>query len=159
MEVSTTPATGAQSAEPQTQSEIREIRKALSLRHKANDRICVSAYTRNGDGRFHPVEEFVDGIDAAARVIEAHRDLPEVGAIWTNLQKLQAGATARNPQTVEAYTNILIDIDRRDAKDATGKKVNATDAEKAVLMEVAVKVHRFLEPGQYGWKKGVFADS
>lgn len=121
-------------SETTTATPLSEISKALSLRHREHDRICVCAYTRNGDGQFHNNEYFVDGTTAAARVIENHYELPEVGAIWSNLQRLIPGATARNPKTIEAYTNILIDIDRRDNKDATGQKVNATDAEKAVLL-------------------------
>jgi hypothetical protein len=136
-----------------------DISKALSLRHGANDRICVCAYTKNGDGRFHNQEYFVDGIDAAAQVIESNYKLPEVGAIWSNLQKLQPGATARSPETVDAYTNILIDVDRRVNKNEQGEKVNATDGERAVLLEVANKIMAFLAYGEFGWGKGVVADS
>lgn len=138
---------------------VSEISKSLSLRHRPNDRICICAYTRNGDGKFHNNEHFVDGIDAAARVIESNCQLPEVGAIWSNLQKLQPGATARNPETIEAYTNILIDVERRVNKNEQGEKINATDAERAVLLEVANKIMAFLAKGEFGWGKGVMADS
>jgi len=150
------------SSEPRTEEQNQiysEISKALSLRHGANDRICVCAYTRNGDGKFHVNEHFVDGIDAAAQVIESNYKLPEVGAIWSNLQKLQPGATARRPETVEAYTNILIDVDRRVNKNEQGEKVNATDAERAVLLGVANKIMAFLAYEEFGWGKGVMADS
>src|SRR6266498_283245 len=97
-----------------------EISKALALRHGEQDRICVNAYTRNGDGKFHSIEDFVDGVEAAERIIEGKALLPEVGAIWTNLQRLQPGATQRSPENVMAYTNLLIDIDRRDKKNPDG---------------------------------------
>ena len=86
--------------------------KALSLRHAPNDRICVATFPRKGDGQFHNVEEFVDGVEAAARIIERNYQRPEVGAVWTNLQRLQKGAVRCHPSTIEAYTNLLIDIDR-----------------------------------------------
>jgi len=148
---------GAQATEPnQIHS---EIHKALSLRHGANDRICVCCYTRNGDGKFHNIENFVTGIDAAAQVIESNYKLPEVGAIWSNLQKLQPHATARSKETVEAYTHILVDVDRREKKDSQGDHTNATDAERAVLLEVAYKIPAFLAHGEFGWGRGVMADS
>jgi hypothetical protein len=83
---------------------------------------------------------FVDGIDAAQQVIIDNYLLPEVGAIWTNLQRLQTGATARSKETVEAYTNILIDIDRRVKTDAQDNKINATEAEREVLLQTANRI-------------------
>src|SRR5580700_293272 len=90
------------SAEPQTE-EPNQILKSLSLRHAPNDRVCVGIYQRNGDEKFYLREKFVDGIGAAAALIEVSKNLPQVGAIWSNLQKLRAGATARSKETVESY--------------------------------------------------------
>ena len=139
-----------------------EISKALALRHGEQDRICVGIYQRNGDGNFHLKPNFVDGIDAAQQVVADHYLLPDVGAIWSNLQKLQAGATARSEETIESYVNLLIDIDRRDKDrpvlDAQGNPVlddkgkpkrehiNATDREREVLLEQSYEIIRWLKP-------------
>jgi len=161
------PVNGASStAEPD------QIHKALSLRHGADDRIFVGIYQRNGDGEFHLQPNFVDGIDAAQQVVASHYMLPDVGAIWSNLQKLQAGATVRSKETIEAYVNLLIDIDRRDKErpllDAQGKPVldakgkarlehiNATDAEREVLLEQSYAMIKFLTPH---FKLPIHADS
>lgn len=161
-----TPANGAITEEP------NQIHKALSLRHGADDRICVGIYQRNGDGEFHLQQNFVDGIDAAQQVIENHYLLPDVGAVWSNLQRLQAGATARREETVEAYVNLLVDIDRRDKSrplldaegepvlDAKGKpkqeRINATEAERNALLKVTRQIISFLMP-YFG--RGITADS
>ena len=139
-----------------------EISKALALRHGQHDRICVGVYQRNGDGEFHLQQNFVDGIDAAQQVVMDHYLLPAVGAIWSNLQKLQAAAKARTTENIEAYTNLLIDIDRRDKDrplldaggnpilDGKGKPklehINATNAEREVLLEQSFGIIKFLKP-------------
>ena len=143
------------------------------MRHAPNDRICVCCYTKNGDGKFHNEEHFVTGITAAEQIIEANYDL--AGAIWSNLQKLQANALSRSKETVEAYTHLLVDVDRRvktrELKDADGtvlrdakgkpllEKINATEEERAVLLESTNKIAAFLREGEFGWGPGVMADS
>ena len=144
---------------PNSTASSSEIIKALVLRHGQHDRICVGVYQRNGYGEFHLRQNFVDGIDAVARVIEDYYVLPDVGAIWSNLQKLQAGATSRSKETVEAYTNILIDIDRSVKTDAQNNKINAAEAEREVLLRTANRIAAFLREGEYGWGRGVIADS
>jgi len=160
------PTNGAITEEP------NQIHKALSLRHGADDRICVGIYQRNGDGEFQLQQNFLDSIDAAQQVIVNHYLLSDVGAIWSNLQRLHAGATARREETVEAYVNLLVDIDRRDKSrplldakgepvlDAKGKpkqeRINATEAERDALLKVTRQIISFLIP-YLG--RGIMADS
>jgi hypothetical protein len=58
--------------------------------------------------------------------------------------------------TIDAYTNLCIDIDRHDKRDADGNKVNAADEEREVLRSVAEKIAAFLNPA---FGPCVFADS
>ena len=89
---------------------INLIRSALSLRHGADDRICVSV-AKPGVNRkpIHVMERFVDGIDAAAELITSNLDNPDILAFWTNLQKLKPGTDRRTKDNVERYTHIFID--------------------------------------------------
>jgi putative DNA primase/helicase len=140
------------------QSNFREM---LLSRHDATDTICVSAaMLKTGgkyDGDFIVDEHFCDGVDEAADLIERSSQRDDIAAIWTNLQRLIPGSRARKKyKTIDAYTNILVDIDRRIKKDAAGVKINATEAERVVLRETADKVASFLSP-QFG--HATFADS
>jgi hypothetical protein len=127
----------------------------LLSRHGENDTICVSAY-KLVDGEFRMSEHFTNGVDQAAAMIERGYQRQDIGAIWTNIQQLKPGATNRQKHNIIAYTNILVDIDRRNKKDAAGNKINATDAERAVLKQAADQVAMFLAK-QFG--QPVFADS
>ena len=130
------------------------IRKSLAQRHGTTDRICVSAY-KAGNPKPYLIERFVDGIDAAAQLIEKYIDKPNILAMWSNLHKLPAGATERKKEQIEAYTNLVVDIDRRVKMD-NGSKVNATEAERAVLLEKGKDILAFLKP-HFG--SAVVADS
>lgn len=128
----------------------------LLTRHDATDTICVSGYKMQ-NGKFVVSERFCNGVDEAANLIERSYQREDIGAIWTNIQKLKPGSHRRKKgETIEAYTNILIDIDRRVKKDADGNKVNATDEERAVLQDVAQKVSAFLREW---FGQAVLADS
>lgn len=130
------------------------IRDALLTRHGAGDTICITA-RKEVDGKVLPTERFCAGVDEAAAVIERSYQRPEIKAIWSNLQRLKPGSSQRRKENIDSYTNLLVDIDRRDKKDAQGRKVNATEAEREVLLKVAHQVAHFLTPlGQ-----PVFADS
>ena len=132
------------------------FRKMLLTRHAPDETICVSAY-RTVNGKFVVSERFCDGVDAAARLIERSYMREDIGAIWTNIQRLKPGSDRRKKgETIDAYTNLTIDIDRRSKKDADGNKVNATDAEREVLRDVAEKISAFLSPS---FGAPVFADS
>lgn len=129
----------------------------LLSRHGEDDTICVSAYGMKG-GKFVVKEYFCNGVAEAASLIERSYKREEIGAIWTNIQRLKPGSPARRKDSVEAYTNILIDIDRRwrmihedgsvcqhpNNKDCGAFKANASDAEVEVLRGVAEKVNGFL---------------
>jgi RecA-family ATPase len=136
------------------------FRDMLLSRHDATDTICVSvAMLRTAgkyDGDFKVDEHFCNGVDDAVDLIERTYQRDEISAIWTNLQRLIPGSKERKKHKIDAYTNIVIDIDRRVKKDADGNKVNATEAERAVLLETANKIAAFLAP-QFG--HATFADS
>src|ERR1700721_2109475 len=127
------------------------FREMLLSRHDATDTICVSAAMLKTagkyDGDFIVDEHFCNGVDEAADLVERTYQRDDIAAIWTNLQRLKPGSTARKKnKTIDAYTNILVDIDRRIKKDAAGVKINATDAERVVRREPADKVAGFLSP-------------
>lgn len=129
------------------------IKDALLSRHSATDTICVTGY-KLVDGKFKVNEIFCNGVDYAAKVIERSYQRKDIGAIWTNIQRLKAGSTARKKNDIESYTNLVIDIDRRDKK-VGGEKVNATEEERKVLYNSAREVIAFL--ADFG--QPVFADS
>ena len=124
---------------------MQDIRKALSLRHHDKDRICISA-AKPGSPRLFVEETFVNGIDAAVAVVERNMRDSTTLAVWSNLQMLKPDAERRVRENIVKYTNITIDLDRRIKTDATGQKVNATDAEKEVLKDAGKKVITLLEP-------------
>lgn len=137
------------------------FREMLLSRHDATDTICVSAAmlktAGKHDGDFIVDQHFCNGVDEAADLVERTYERDDIAAIWTNLQRLKPGSKARKKyKTIDAYTNILVDIDRRIKKDAAGVKINATEAERVVLRETADKVASFLSP-QFGL--ATFADS
>jgi RecA-family ATPase len=129
-----------------------DFREILLSRHGEKDTICVSAY----NGTF-PSETFCNGVDEAAKLIESLQHDKDIKAIWTNIQRLKHGSDRRKKgETIEAYTNLTIDIDRRDKRDSDGNKVNATHEEREVLRSVAEKIAAFLTPA---FGPCVFADS
>ena len=133
-----------------------DFKSILLTRHGANETICVSAY-KVVNGKFVVSERFCDGVEAAARLIERSYMREDIGAIWTNIQRLKPGSNRRKKrETIDAYTNMTIDIDRRDKRDADGNKVNATDGEREALRTVAEKIVKFLSPS---FGPCVFADS
>src|SRR5258705_13491534 len=90
-----------------------DFKSILLTRHGANETICVSAY-KTVNGKFVVSEQFCDGVEAAARLIERSYMRDDIGAIWTNLQRLKPGSHRRKKgETCDAYTNILVDIDRK----------------------------------------------
>src|SRR5882762_5079658 len=114
-----------------------DFKSILLTRHGANETISVSAY-KTVNGNFVVSETFCDGVDAAARLIERSYQREDIGAIWTNIQRLKHGSSRRKKgETIDAYTNLVIDIDRKVKKDADGNKVNATDEERVVLRKAA----------------------
>ena len=132
------------------------FQEILLSRHGKDDTICVCAYKRTPDGKFKVVERFCNGVAEAAALIERTYNNPDIGAIWTNIQRLKPGSDKRRKsETIDAYTNIVIDIDRK-VKKIDGQKVNATDAERQVLYDVALEINGFL-PKTLG--AGVIADS
>lgn len=133
-----------------------DFESILLTRHGANETICVSAY-KTVNGNFVVAEQFCDGVESAARLIEHSYMREDVGAIWTNIQRLKPGSDRRKKgETIAAYTNLTIDIDRRDKRDASGNKVNATDEQREVLHSVAERIAAFLTPA---FGPCVFADS
>jgi hypothetical protein len=132
------------------------FKDALLSRHDEHDWICVSAY-KLVNGKFVVSERFCNGVDEAANLIARSYKREDIGAIWTNLQRLKPGSSRRKKgETIDAYTNVVVDIDRRIKKDADGNKVNATDEERAVLYTAAEKVMALLAP-HFG--PAVLADS
>lgn len=131
------------------------IRDVLLTRHGATDTICITAL-KEVDGKTVPAEHFCADVDEAAALIERSYKNPDIKAIWSNLQRLKPGSSQRRKETIDSYTNLLVDIDRKNKKDAQGRKVNATDEERHVLFEAANRVARFLSP-HFG--QPVFADS
>jgi hypothetical protein len=143
---------------------IEFFKKVLLTRHAENDTICVSVYTRMSDGKYRPVETFCLGVQAAAEHVAANYEREDVGAIWSNIQRLKPGSTARSKDNTERYTNLVIDIDRRWKKiHADGsvcqhvatkdnpltcnpQRCNATDEERAVLQSTAGEIIRFIAP-------------
>jgi RecA/RadA recombinase len=102
-------------------------------------------------------ETFCNGVDEAANLIESLQHDKDLGAIWTNIQRLKPGSSRRKKgDTIDAYTNILVDIDRKVKKDGDGNKTNATNEEREVLRLVAEKIAAYLTP-VFG--PCVFADS
>src|ERR1700693_3840995 len=133
-----------------------DFKSILLTRHSADETICVSAY-KTVNGKFVVSEYFCDGVDAPAPLIERSYQREDIGAIWTNIQRLKPGSNRRKKrETIDAYTNMTIDIDRRDKRDADGNKVNATDGEREALRTVAEKIVKFLSPS---FGPCVFADS
>ena len=131
------------------------IRDVLLTRHGATDTICITAL-KEVDGRTIATERFCTGVDEAAALIERSYQREDIKAIWSNLQRLKPGSTKRKNETIDSYTNLLIDIDRKTKKDAQGQKVNATEEERKALLEAANQVAAFLSP-EFG--QPVFADS
>jgi hypothetical protein len=131
------------------------IREVLLTRHGATDTICITAL-KEVDGKTIAIERFCTGVDEAAALIERSYQREDIKAIWSNLQRLQPGSTKRKNETIDSYTNLLIDIDRKTKKDAQGRKVNATEEERKVLLEAANQVAAFLSQ-EFG--QPVFADS
>lgn len=133
-----------------------DFKSILLTRHGANETICVSAY-KTVNGKFVVSERFCNGVDEAANLIERSYQREDIGAIWTNIQRLKPGSGRRKKgETIDAYTNLVIDIDRKVKKDADGNKVNATDEERVVLRKAAEEVHKLL--AKY-FGSAVFADS
>jgi len=131
------------------------IRDALLVRHGLTDTICVTAF-KEVDGKTIATEHFCAGVDEAAALIERSYQREDIKAIWSNLQRLKPGSSQRKKESIESYTNLLIDIDRKSKKDAQGRKVNATEEEREVLLESANQVAAFLSP-EFG--QPVLADS
>jgi P4 family phage/plasmid primase-like protien len=130
----------------------------LLTRHDATDTICITAL-KGVDGRTVATERFCTGVDEAAEaaaLIERNYQREDIKAIWSNLQRLKPGETKRKNETIDSYTNLLIDIDRKNKKDAQGQKINATEEERKVLLEAANQAAAFLSPG---FGQPVFADS
>src|SRR5271154_1966644 len=144
----------------------------LLSRHGEHDTICVSAY-KNVNGHFVVSEKFCAGVDEAAGLVERNFQREDMGAFWTNIQRLKPGSTARKKGVnIDAYVNITVDIDRkykminatgeyvvpdkdcvdcvalneekRKCEKHTGHKCNATDAEVEVLRKTAEEVAAFL---------------
>jgi len=132
-----------------------DFKSILLTRHGANETICVSFYKRV-NGKFVVEEHFCGGVETASQLIGRNYMREDIGAIWTNIQRLKKGSAARRKSEVEAYTNLTIDIDRRDKRDAGGNKVNASDEEREALRTVAEKIAAFLAPTLGAC---VFADS
>jgi P4 family phage/plasmid primase-like protien len=130
------------------------IRDVLLTRHDATDTISITAL-KEVDGRTIATERFCAGVDEAAALIERNYQREDIKAIWSNLQRLKPGSSQRRKETIDSYTSLLIDIDRKNKKDAEGRKVNATDEERKVLFEAANEVAGFLS--EFG--QPVFADS
>jgi len=131
------------------------IRDVLLTRHSATDTICITAL-KEVDGKTIATERFCTGVDEAAALIERSYEREDIKAIWSNLQRLKPGSTKRKNETTDSYANLLLDIDRKTKKDAQGRKVNATEEERKVLLEAANQVAAFLSP-EFG--QPVFADS
>ena len=131
------------------------VRDMLLTRHDATDTICITAL-KDVDGRIVATERFCTGVNEAAALIERSYQREDIKAIWSNLQRLKPGSTKRKNETIDSDTNLLIDIDRKNKKDAQGRKVNATEEERKVLLEAANQVAAFLSP-EFG--QPVFADS
>lgn len=128
------------------QAETPDFRKMLLTRHAPTDTICISGYKKQ-NGKFVVSERFCNGVDEAANLIERSYKREDIGALWSNLQRLKPGSHRRKKgETIDAYTNLLVDIDRKVKKDADSNKVNANDEERAVLKDVADKVSKFLAP-------------
>jgi len=132
-----------------------DFKSILLTRHSAGETVCVSAY-KVANGKFVVSERFCNGVDEAANLIERSYQREDIGAIWTNIQRLKSGSSRRRKGETDAYTNMTIDIDRRDKRDADGNKVNATDGEREALRTVAEKIVKFLSPS---FGPCVFADS
>ena len=137
-----------------------DFKSILLTRHGANETICVSAY-KTVNGKFVVSEQFCDGVEAAARLIERSYMREDIGAIWTNLQRLKPGSLRRKKgETCDAYTNILVDIDRKwkmihedgtvcmhanPKQEKCGAfKANASEEERAVLHDFAMSVAEWL---------------
>src|ERR1700738_1408748 len=91
-----------------------DFRKILLSRHDDHDWICVSAY-KVVSGKFIVSERFCNGVDEAANLIELSHQREDIAAIWTNIQRLKPRSSRRKKgETIDAYTNLTIDIDRRD---------------------------------------------
>jgi hypothetical protein len=131
------------------------IRDALIARHGLTDTICITAL-KEVDGKTIATEHFCAGVDEAAALIERSYQRGDIKAIWSNLQRLKPGSSQRKKEFIESYTNLLIDIDRKSKKEAQGRKVNATEEERDVLLESANRVAAFLSP-EFG--QPVLADS
>jgi hypothetical protein len=133
-----------------------DFKTILLTRHAQNETVCVSAY-KVVNGKFVVSERFCNGVDEVANLIERSYQREDIGAIWTNIQRLKPGSSRRKKgETIDAYTNMTIDIDRRDKRDADGNKVNATDGEREALRTAAEKIAKFLSPS---FGPCVFADS
>jgi hypothetical protein len=136
-----------------------DFKNLLLTRHGADETICISSY-KIVNGKFVVSERFCDGVEEAAKLIEETYGSENVGAIWTNIQRLKHGTTQRRKSEVEAYANLTVDIDRRwktlhddgtlcqhGKKQACGSwKCNATDEEIAALRQVAEKIAALLTP-------------
>jgi hypothetical protein len=131
------------------------IRDALLARHGLTDTICVTAL-KEVDGKNIATEHFCAGVDEAAALIERSYQREDIKAIWSNLQRLKVGSSQRKKEFIESYTSVLVDIDRKSKKDAQGRKVNATEEEREVLLESANQVAAFLSPEL---RQPVLADS
>ena len=153
-------------------SETPDFRKVLLSRHGEGDTICVTAYKMH-DGKKVAALRFCSGVDQAAGIIGRAYEREDILAIWSNIQRLKPGSGSRRKDDVEAYSNIVIDIDRRwktihedgtlckhgkkEKETCGGFKCNATDEERGVLLEVAEKVNGFAA-SLFG-PSSVFADS
>jgi putative DNA primase/helicase len=141
-----------------------DFKDILLSRHDEHDWICVSAF-KVVNGKFIVSERFCNGVDEAANLIERSYQREDIGAIWTNIQRLKPGPSRRKKgETIDAYTGIVIDIDRRwkmihedgslckhsskERKELKcgGFKCNATGEERQVLYGVAEKVNGFMAP-------------
>src|SRR6516164_5642357 len=124
-----------------------DFKSILLTRHDANETVCVSAY-KTRDGKFIVSERFCNGVDAAAGIIEKNYEREDIGAIWTNIQRLKPGSDRRKKgETIDAYTNLTIDIDRKikrihgdgtsclhtKGEECDAYKCNATDNEVEAL--------------------------
>jgi hypothetical protein len=147
------------------------IRDVLLARHGATDTICITVF-KPVDGETIAEEHFCTGVEESASLIERDSERQDVKAIWSNLQRLKPGSVKRKKgETIDRYTNLLIDIDRRiksvhsdgslcphsksEQKECGGYRCNATEAERKVLFDAASQVAEFLRP----FGDGSFADS
>lgn len=121
------------------------IADTINLLFTEGETICVSVF-RHGKVD----NQFFDSREEAISFAEQEDARGDRLGVYINVQRLKKGARERKRTDIEAYTHLMVDIDRK-TKKVDGMKVMASDEELEHLFDVTKQVNAFVSRKLEAW--------